>query len=112
MSERANRSIQQLSGGAVEHLHPDGEEVQEVRGSDGSLFCTMAEEEEEEATAAWSQKTQSEAGESVISCGLKGGSVLLEQHLEISLCVILLTDSTQSCNNILLVCLSGLKLIN
>lgn len=63
--ERANQSIQQLSS-ALEQLNPDGEEVEEVRGSDGSLFPTMAEEDK----AAWSQKTQSEAGDSVISCGM------------------------------------------
>ncbi|KAG7228550.1 hypothetical protein INR49_007724 [Caranx melampygus] len=67
LRQRANRSIQQLSG-ALEHLHPDGEEV-EVRGSDGSLFSTMAEED----TAAWSQKTQSEAVNQLKSLLLKQG---------------------------------------
>lgn len=58
VSERANQSIQQLSS-ALEHLHADGEEVEEVRGSDGTLFTTLSEEDK----AAWSQKTQSEAGD-------------------------------------------------
>uniref|UniRef100_A0A7N6AUF8 Serologically defined colon cancer antigen 8 n=1 Tax=Anabas testudineus TaxID=64144 RepID=A0A7N6AUF8_ANATE len=55
--------IQQLSS-ALEQLHAD-EEVEEVRGSDGSLFTTLAEEDK----AAWSQKTQSEAGDLVNACG-------------------------------------------
>lgn len=66
-SERANQSIQQLSS-TLEQLSPDGEEVEEVRGSDGSLLAGTAEE------AAWSQKTQSEAGDSVISCGMADSS--------------------------------------
>ncbi len=63
-SERANQSIQQLSS-TLEQLNPDGEEVEELRGSDGGLLTAMSEEDK----AAWSQKTQSEAGDSVISCG-------------------------------------------
>lgn len=58
-SERANKSIQQLSS-TLEQLSHDGEEVEELRGSEGSLYTTMAEEDK----GAWSQKTQSEAGDS------------------------------------------------
>lgn len=93
-SERANQSIQQLSS-TLEQLSPDGEEVEEVRGSDGSLFTGMAEE------ATWSQKTQSEAGDSVISCGMAD---IIVQHLEIYLLIVLLTDNAQSYNKMLLVC--------
>lgn len=57
-SERANHSIRQLSS-ALQQLNPDGEQREEVRGTDGGLFTTMAEEDK----AAWSQKTQSEAGD-------------------------------------------------
>lgn len=64
LSERANQSIQQLSS-ALEQLHADSEEVEEVRGSDGNLFTTLAEEDK----AAWSQKTQSEAGDLLNRCG-------------------------------------------
>lgn len=63
-SERANQSIQQLSS-TLEQLSPEGEEVEQLRGSDGNLLPIMAEEDK----AAWSQKTQSEAGDSMISCG-------------------------------------------
>ncbi|XP_054455709.1 serologically defined colon cancer antigen 8 homolog isoform X2 [Anoplopoma fimbria] len=56
LRQRANQSIQQLSS-ALEQLSSDGEEVEEPRGSGGSIFTTMAEEDK----AAWSQKTQSEA---------------------------------------------------
>ncbi|GLD63959.1 serologically defined colon cancer antigen 8 homolog [Lates japonicus] len=66
LRQRANQSIQQLSG-ALEQLNPDGEEVEEVRGSDGSLLSTMAEENK----AAWSQKTQSEAVNQLKSLLLK-----------------------------------------
>ncbi|XP_039995974.1 serologically defined colon cancer antigen 8 homolog isoform X2 [Xiphias gladius] len=66
LRQRANQSIQQLSS-ALEQLNPDGEEVEEVRGSDGSLFPTMAEEDK----AAWSQKTQSEAVNQLKSLLLK-----------------------------------------
>lgn len=66
LRQRANQSIQQLSS-ALEQLNPDGEEVEEVRGSDGSLFTAMAEED----TAAWSQKTQSEAVNQLKSLLLK-----------------------------------------
>lgn len=96
-SERANQSIQQLSS-TLEQLIPDEEEVkevEEVRGSDGSLFTGMAEE------AAWSQKTQSEAGDSVISCGMAD---IIVQHLEIYLLIVLLTDNAQSYNKMLLMC--------
>lgn len=64
VSERANQSIQQLSS-ALEQQSSDEEEVEEPRGSGGSLFTALIEED----NAAWSQKTQSEAGDSVISCG-------------------------------------------
>ena len=73
VSERANQSIQQLSS-ALEQLNPDGEEVEEVRECDGSPFSTMAEEEK----TAWSQKTQSEAGDSVISFGSQIDTQTLE----------------------------------
>lgn len=62
VSERANESIQQLSS-ALEQLNPDEEEKEEeeaVRASDGSFFTNMNEEDK----TAWSQKTQSEAGDS------------------------------------------------
>uniref|UniRef100_A0A8C4I6A9 SHH signaling and ciliogenesis regulator sdccag8 n=1 Tax=Dicentrarchus labrax TaxID=13489 RepID=A0A8C4I6A9_DICLA len=78
-SERANQSIQQLSS-TLEQLSPDGEEVEEHRGSHGSLLTAMAEEER----AAWSQKTQSEAGDSMISCGTTDKDIVV-RHLEISL---------------------------
>lgn len=58
ISERANQSIQQLSG-ALEQLNPDGEDV---RRSEGNLF-TMVDEEDKDA---WSQKTHSEAGNTVL----------------------------------------------
>lgn len=61
-SERANRSIQQLSS-TLEQLGHDGEEVGELRDSDGSLCPAMSEEDK----GAWSQKTQSEAGDSAIT---------------------------------------------
>ncbi|XP_073337966.1 serologically defined colon cancer antigen 8 homolog [Pagrus major] len=64
LRQRANQSIQQLSS-TLEQLSPDGEEVEEVRGSDGSPFTGMAEE------AAWSQKTQSEAVNQLKSLLLK-----------------------------------------
>ncbi|TNN64344.1 Serologically defined colon cancer antigen 8 [Liparis tanakae] len=67
-SERANQSIQQLSS-ALEQLSSDGEEVEEPRGRDGSLFADVAEED----TAAWSQKTQSEAVNQLKSLLLKQG---------------------------------------
>lgn len=105
VSERANQSIQQLSS-ALEQLNPDGEEVEEVRGSDGSLLSTMAEEDK----AAWSQKTQSEAGDSVIRCGM-AVSHLVVRHLEISLCRILMIDSTQSYNKMLLMFVYMLVLV-
>ncbi|XP_070772289.1 serologically defined colon cancer antigen 8 homolog [Enoplosus armatus] len=64
LRQRANQSIQQLSS-TLEQLSPDGEE--ELRGSDGSLFATTAEEDK----AAWSQKTQSEAVNQLKSLLLK-----------------------------------------
>ncbi|XP_068424728.1 serologically defined colon cancer antigen 8 homolog [Clinocottus analis] len=67
LRQRANQSIQQLSS-ALEQLSSDGEEVEEPRCSDGSLFATMAED-----TAAWSQKTQSEAVNQLKSLLLKQG---------------------------------------
>ncbi|XP_068575632.1 serologically defined colon cancer antigen 8 homolog [Cebidichthys violaceus] len=66
LRQRANQSIQQLSS-ALGQLSSDGEEVEEPRGSDGSLFTTMAEEDK----AAWSQKTQSEAVNQLKSLLLK-----------------------------------------
>ncbi|XP_040905137.1 serologically defined colon cancer antigen 8 homolog [Toxotes jaculatrix] len=66
LRQRANQSIQQLSS-TLEQLNPDGEEVEEVRGTDSSLFSTMAEED----NAAWSQKTQSEAVNQLKSLLLK-----------------------------------------
>ncbi|XP_051274518.1 serologically defined colon cancer antigen 8 homolog [Dicentrarchus labrax] len=66
LRQRANQSIQQLSS-TLEQLSPDGEEVEEHRGSHGSLLTAMAEEER----AAWSQKTQSEAVNQLKSLLLK-----------------------------------------
>lgn len=68
LRQRANQSIQQLSS-ALEQLSSDGEEVEEPRGRDGSLFANVAEED----TAAWSQKTQSEAVNQLKSLLLKQG---------------------------------------
>lgn len=56
-SEWANQSTQHLNS-IMQRLSDDGEEMKAPRGSDGSPFATMAEEDR----AAWSQKTQSEAG--------------------------------------------------
>ncbi|KAM9847535.1 serologically defined colon cancer antigen 8 homolog [Aulostomus maculatus] len=57
LRQRANQSLQQLSG-ALEQLHQDEEEAEEeFRGRDGSLFTPVVEED----NAAWSQKTQSDA---------------------------------------------------
>ncbi len=56
--ERANQSIQQLSS-TLEQQSPNGEDFEELRVTDGSLFTNVAEEDK----AAWSQKTQSEAGD-------------------------------------------------
>lgn len=62
-SERANQSLQQLSS-TLERLSPDAEEAAaELRVSDGSFFTTFSTEEDR---AAWSQKTQSEAGDSAV----------------------------------------------
>ncbi|XP_076599350.1 serologically defined colon cancer antigen 8 homolog [Chaetodon auriga] len=66
LRQRANQSIQQL-GSTLEQPNPDGEEVEELRGRDGSLFTAMAEEDK----AAWSQKTQSEAVNQLKSLLLK-----------------------------------------
>ncbi|XP_067371832.1 serologically defined colon cancer antigen 8 homolog isoform X3 [Channa argus] len=66
LNERANQSIQQLSG-ALEQLHPDREDVEGIRGNDGTLFTSMAEEDK----AAWSQKSQSEAVNQLKSLLLK-----------------------------------------
>ncbi|XP_034407302.1 serologically defined colon cancer antigen 8 homolog isoform X2 [Cyclopterus lumpus] len=68
LRQRANQSIQQLSS-ALEQLSSDGEEVEEPRGSGGSLFATMAKEDK----GAWSQKTQSEAVNQLKSLLLKQG---------------------------------------
>lgn len=56
-SERANQSLQQLSG-ALDQLDPDEEDV---RPAAGDVFP-------EEDKTAWSHKTQSEAGESLLLC--------------------------------------------
>uniref|UniRef100_A0A3B5M2V5 SHH signaling and ciliogenesis regulator sdccag8 n=1 Tax=Xiphophorus couchianus TaxID=32473 RepID=A0A3B5M2V5_9TELE len=56
-SERANQSLQQLSG-ALNQLDPDEEDV---RPAAGDVFP-------EEDKTAWSHKTQSEAGESLLLC--------------------------------------------
>ncbi|XP_045926784.1 serologically defined colon cancer antigen 8 homolog isoform X1 [Micropterus dolomieu] len=66
LRQRANQSIQQLSS-TLEQLSPDGEEVEERRGSDGSPFTAVAKEDK----AAWSQKTQSEAVNQLKSLLLK-----------------------------------------
>uniref|UniRef100_UPI0037E7AC27 serologically defined colon cancer antigen 8 homolog isoform X2 n=1 Tax=Semicossyphus pulcher TaxID=241346 RepID=UPI0037E7AC27 len=66
LRQRANQSIQQLSS-SLEQLRPDGEEVEEPRGSDGRHFFAMSEQER----AAWSQKTQSEAVNQLKSLLLK-----------------------------------------
>ncbi|KAF3708062.1 Serologically defined colon cancer antigen 8 -like protein [Channa argus] len=66
LRQRANQSIQQLSG-ALEQLHPDREDVEGIRGNDGTLFTSMAEEDK----AAWSQKSQSEAVNQLKSLLLK-----------------------------------------
>lgn len=47
--------------------------MEEPRGSDGSLFTTTAEEDR----AAWSQKTQSEAGDLVISSSPSDKDIVL-----------------------------------
>uniref|UniRef100_A0A3Q0RSL0 SHH signaling and ciliogenesis regulator sdccag8 n=1 Tax=Amphilophus citrinellus TaxID=61819 RepID=A0A3Q0RSL0_AMPCI len=60
-SERANQSIQQLSS-ALQQLDPDEEQAEEVRGGSEDCFTTTMAEEDK---AAWSQKSQSEAGDSV-----------------------------------------------
>ncbi|XP_034537533.1 serologically defined colon cancer antigen 8 homolog [Notolabrus celidotus] len=64
LRQRANQSIQQLSS-TLDQLTPDGEEVEEPRGSDVRPFTAMSEE------AAWSQKTQSEAVNQLKSLLLK-----------------------------------------
>ncbi|TKS85908.1 Serologically defined colon cancer antigen 8 -like protein [Collichthys lucidus] len=66
LRQRANQSIQQLSS-TLEQLSPGGEEVEQLRGSDGNLLPIMAEEDK----AAWSQKTQSEAVNQLKSLLLK-----------------------------------------
>ncbi|CAK6967089.1 serologically defined colon cancer antigen 8 homolog [Scomber scombrus] len=66
LRQRANQSIQQLSS-TLEQLNPGGEEVEDVRGSDGNLFTAMGEEDK----AVWSQKTQSEAVNQLKSLLLK-----------------------------------------
>ncbi|XP_031733373.1 serologically defined colon cancer antigen 8 homolog [Anarrhichthys ocellatus] len=66
LRQRANQSIQQLSS-ALGQLSSDGDEVEEPRGSAGSLFTATAEENK----AAWSQKTQSEAVNQLKSLLLK-----------------------------------------
>ncbi|KAK9541343.1 hypothetical protein VZT92_001396 [Zoarces viviparus] len=68
LRQRANQSIQQLSS-ALGQLSSDEEEVEEPRGSDGSLFTATAGENK----AAWSQKTQSEAVNQLKSLLLKQG---------------------------------------
>ncbi|XP_034753255.1 serologically defined colon cancer antigen 8 homolog isoform X2 [Etheostoma cragini] len=71
LRQRANQSIQQLSS-ALEQQSSDEEEVEESRGSGGSLFTALVEED----NVAWSQKTQSEAVNQL-------KSLLLKQHREI-----------------------------
>ncbi|XP_054874344.1 serologically defined colon cancer antigen 8 homolog isoform X5 [Amphiprion ocellaris] len=66
LRQRANQSLQQLSG-ALEQLNPDGKEVEGVRGGDGNLFTTLSEEDK----AAWSHKTHSEAVNQLKSLLLK-----------------------------------------
>ncbi|XP_039640299.1 serologically defined colon cancer antigen 8 homolog isoform X1 [Perca fluviatilis] len=66
LRQRANQSIQQLSS-ALEQQSSDEEEVEEPRGSGGSLFTALVEED----NAAWSQKTQSEAVNQLKSLLLK-----------------------------------------
>ncbi|KAK2824492.1 hypothetical protein Q5P01_021667 [Channa striata] len=63
LRQRSNQSIQKLSS-ALEQLHPN---VDGARGSDGSLFTSVAEEDK----AAWSHKTQSEAVNQLKSLLLK-----------------------------------------
>ncbi|XP_032396848.1 serologically defined colon cancer antigen 8 homolog isoform X2 [Etheostoma spectabile] len=66
LRQRANQSIQQLSS-ALEQQSSDEEKVEEPRGSGGSLFTALVEED----NAAWSQKTQSEAVNQLKSLLLK-----------------------------------------
>ncbi|XP_047458486.1 serologically defined colon cancer antigen 8 homolog isoform X2 [Mugil cephalus] len=66
LRQRAVKSMQQLSN-VLEQLHQDGEETEEVRGSDGNRFTAAAEE------ATWSPKTQSEAVNQLKSLLLKQG---------------------------------------
>ncbi|KAM3605802.1 uncharacterized protein V6R79_005033 [Siganus canaliculatus] len=68
MRERANQSILQLSN-PQDQQSRDEEEVEEIRGSDGSPFTAMSDEDR----AAWSQKTQSEAVNQLKSLLLKQG---------------------------------------
>ncbi|XP_074531174.1 serologically defined colon cancer antigen 8 homolog [Halichoeres trimaculatus] len=64
LRQQANQNIQQLSS-TLDQLMPDGEYMEEPRGSDIGLFTTMSEE------AVWSQKTQSEAVNQLKSLLLK-----------------------------------------
>lgn len=57
-SERANKSIQQLSS-TLEQLSHDGEEGEELRSGDASRYAATAEDDK----GGWNQKTQSEAGD-------------------------------------------------
>ncbi|XP_069549047.1 serologically defined colon cancer antigen 8 homolog isoform X1 [Brachyistius frenatus] len=66
LRQRANQSIQQLSS-ALGQLNPDGDEAEEVSGSDGNFFTIMAEADK----AGWSPKTQSEAVNQLKSLLLK-----------------------------------------
>lgn len=75
--ERANASIQQLSSA----LEPDGEVV---RGGDDSFFTAVAEEDK----TIWSQKTQSEAGDSLLAVCQKVSACL--RHLKIFLVLFVL----------------------
>lgn len=59
-SERANQSIHQLSN-TLEQLSQGGEEVEVLRGNDGT---TMSEED----NTTLSRKTQSEAGNYDLLC--------------------------------------------
>lgn len=85
--ERANENIQQLSS-ALEQLSPDGEVV---RGSNDTFFAAVAEEDK----TAWSQKTQSEAGDSRLKfCAFCSAFYYIPGHV----CV----DSVQSSYEIFL----------
>ncbi|XP_068184238.1 serologically defined colon cancer antigen 8 homolog [Antennarius striatus] len=66
LREKANQSIHQLAS-TLEQLSHDGEDVQELIGSEGPALSPMSEEDK----ATWSQKTQSEAANQLKSLLLK-----------------------------------------